>query len=219
MHLKFPPRYRKGMLVGGVLYLHDTTKDGWTGASKRNLNLFSKICGDDAMNLVRFLTTKWGNVPHAQYENAVKRVDELKGRHWKPLIDKGALVHHLDPPRRLHLREGVQDAWEIIHQMLVSVNAREIRDHILQLQCELVDERRFLIESKAGKELSMSLKDLLARAKALQKAAQDDGLSAMDKETLEERQRQIDALAKQIANLTPAASKRFIRWVRGVFGV
>ena len=65
----------------------------------------------------------------------------------------------------------------------------------------------------------MSLKDLLARAKALQKAAQDDGLSAMDKETLEERQRQIDALAKQIANLTPAASKRFIRWVRGVFGV
>jgi hypothetical protein len=99
------------------------------------------------------------------------------------------------------------------------MNAREIRDQILQLQHELVYERRFLIESKAGRELSMSLKDLLARARALQKAAQEDGVSSMDRETLEERQRQIDALTKQIANLTPAASKRFRRWVLGVFGL
>jgi hypothetical protein len=205
------------MLIGGVLYLHDATKTEWTSASKRNLNLLSKICGDDAMNLVRFLTTKWGNVPDAQYDNAVKRVDELKGRHWKPLIEKGALVHHLEPPRRLHLRGEVQDAWDIIHQMVVSMNAREIRDQILQLQHELVDERHFLIESKAGRELSMSLKDTLAGARELQKAAQEDGVSSVDRETLEERQRQIDALTKQIANLTPAASKRFRRWVRGVF--
>ncbi|TEB20537.1 hypothetical protein FA13DRAFT_1696666 [Coprinellus micaceus] len=211
-------RYCKGMLVGGVLYLHDTTKDGWTGASRRNLNLFSKICGDDAMNLVRFLTTKWGNVPDTQLGNAERRIKELKEKHWQPLIAHGAAVHHLDPPRQLSLPGGIQDPWVLIHQMLVSMNARQMRDRILLLQRELVKERRFLIESKAGRELSMSLEDLLARAKALQRAAREDGVSSVDKEALQERQRQIDELTRQIGNLTPALSKRLKRWVWNVLG-
>ena len=210
-------RYRKRMLVGGVIYLHDTTKDGWTGASKRNLNLFSKICGDDAMDLVSFVTTKWGNIPDAQLDNVVRRVGELRV-HWAPLIANGAAVHHLDPPSRLELPGEVRDPWAIIHQMVVSMNARELRDHILLLQRELVLEKHFLGETQAGRELRMSLEVQLARAKGLQRAAREDGLSPTNRETLEERQRQIDTFTKQIANLTPPTSKRFRRWMRGVFG-
>jgi hypothetical protein len=153
------------MLIGGVLYLHKVIEDGGTDSSRRRLSLLSKICGDDAMDLISFVTTKWGNVPEAQLENAVRHVGELRRAHWAPLISNGAAVHHLDPPRKLKLAGEVGDPWAIIHQMVVSMNARETRDHILLLQRERVKERRFLVESRAGQELTMSLEDLLARAK------------------------------------------------------
>ncbi|TEB20538.1 hypothetical protein FA13DRAFT_1717670 [Coprinellus micaceus] len=191
-------RYRKGMLVGGVLYLHKVTEDGGTDA---------------------FVTTKWGNVPEAQLGNAVRRVGELRSVHWAPLISNGAAVHHLEPPRELKPVGEVKDPWAVVHQMVVSMNAREMRDHTLPLQREIVQERRPLGETQVGKELRMSLSAALERAKGFQRDAGEDGLPDTDRKTLGERQREVDTLARQIANLTPPSSKRFKRWVRGIFGL
>jgi hypothetical protein len=200
------------MLVGGVLYLHDITKDGWTGTSKSNLSLFTKICGEDAMNQVILLTTKWRNVPHAQEGGAVGRSDELK-LHWAKLIKRGALVRHLQPPNtELRLAgEAVNDPWDLIEQIVVGMEARKLA---LLLQQELVEDNRFLGESQAGRELYSLLQDRLKRVKAGQKEREaQDGVTT----SLEKRQNEIDAIKQQISHLKPAMRKRLIRWVNNPF--
>ncbi|KAJ3544806.1 hypothetical protein NMY22_g2655 [Coprinellus aureogranulatus] len=213
--------YIRKMLVGGVLYLHDITRDGWTGTSRRNLNLFHKLCGNDGLTQVSFLTTKWDDVTQARLDKILRRTTELKDNQWKDMIAGGASVYHVRPSRSnvvgteehsgLPL-EDVRDPWEIIHSVVVSMNARDVSHRILLIQDELVNKHLFFIESKAGQALRTTLQDLLNRAKEVQKQA----ASEEDKASLEELQNEIDDLTRRLTKLNPALHKRLRRWFEDV---
>ena len=205
-------RYQKGMRVAGVLYLHDMSRDGFPGSLLRNLTLFAKICGSGAMDRVAFVTTKWDRLQDRQEGD--ERAMELSEDFWKRHIDSGARISHVrpqntDPDRfRGHMRP-----WDIIRDLIVTADTHDIEARILQIQDEIVNDRRYLPETDAGKELRISLKDLLRTAKDLKQRAREDARAGKPTQSLEMRQQEINKIAAQLKALKPpglfARTKRF----------
>ncbi|TEB23417.1 hypothetical protein FA13DRAFT_1798059 [Coprinellus micaceus] len=186
--------YRKDMLVGGVLYLHDITRDGWSGSSQKNLDLFYKLCGEEAMRQVSFVTTKWGKL--YSLEDGVQRVSELKSKFWAPMIKLEASVYNLQPPSPTVEQSKVENSrcpWDIIHELIVSMNARNV-ELILLIQEELVDKK------------------LLQDTKSLRKESKTRGYS---KDRLREQQEKIDDLTQQLLLLKPSMGASFQEVVLG----
>ena len=55
-------RYRKGMKIAGIIYLHEICERRLSGASRKNLRQFHEFCGDDVLKNVILVTTKWDEV-------------------------------------------------------------------------------------------------------------------------------------------------------------
>jgi hypothetical protein len=149
-------RYRKGMAVGGMLYLQDMTEnEDLKGTSRKCCQFFSRICGDEAMKKVVLLTTRWPDVPKDGLTNAYTRATELKEGDWAELIAKKARLCHLQPPEWLFREEERSDnACEIIRG-LVGVPGEEI-----------ISGHAFIIE-----RVQAALKDLVKQARKLRSSA------------------------------------------------
>jgi hypothetical protein len=200
------------MLVGGVLYLHDMSRDGFPGSLLKNLTLFTKLCGCDAMEQVAFITTKWDRLQNMEEGN--DRLAELSEDFWRENIQHGAQIIHVQPqyiPSKmspLHKRP-----WEIVHHLVVAAESRDVENRILQIQDEIVNDHRFLPETDAGKELRMSLGTLLEKAKDLKRRAREGAKAGKPTDSLEMRQQEIDRITAQLRSLRPPGllvrAKRF----------
>ncbi|KDR69843.1 hypothetical protein GALMADRAFT_128439 [Galerina marginata CBS 339.88] len=103
---------RKGAEIGGVIYLHDITKDRFSGTARQNLRLFQDMCRDDALKNVVLVTTKWSR----KSKDSEKYQLQLEGKHWKTLIDKGAKVHRFD--------QGSTSAWAAIDMIICAWDSK-----------------------------------------------------------------------------------------------
>jgi hypothetical protein len=201
------------MRVGGILHLRDITQSGWNGVERRDFNVFSKICGDDGMNQVSLVTTKWGKL--TELKDGTARVDELLKEHWRWAIEQGASVFHLRSPGVTHnpeLAGAIDDSWHIVQQIVTSMDALGVANRILHIQDELANKKYFLAECDAGKEVCLTLTNLLSQAKEHQRAAREDGKSPHAREHLERRREEIEKLAQQLDALGPSFVQRAKRW-------
>lgn len=48
------------LLLSGIIYLYPINEARMTGSNVRNLNMFRRLCGDNNMQNVFLVTTKWG---------------------------------------------------------------------------------------------------------------------------------------------------------------
>ncbi|KAF6807900.1 hypothetical protein CMUS01_14011 [Colletotrichum musicola] len=83
--------YKDTVKLHGIIYLHRITDRRLGGSAMRNLFMFQKLCGQDALKNVILVTTMWEDVKE---EQGNKREEELKK---KPefcggMIDKGNTV-------------------------------------------------------------------------------------------------------------------------------
>ncbi|KXN84719.1 hypothetical protein AN958_12146 [Leucoagaricus sp. SymC.cos] len=143
--------YKNDVKLSGLVYLHRISDNRMAGTPHKNLRMFGKLSGDTAMNHVILVSTMWSKVRQQVGE---EREGELREQFWKPLITKGSRIDRLNPANRT-------EAWRIIDQL---IKEREKRDAVL-LQEEIVDLRRQLNETEAGKALYTSLQKLLASQK------------------------------------------------------
>lgn len=113
------------------------------GSAKRNLTLFKKLCGDDALKRVILATTMWDRV---EREVAIRREEELVSTEefWGWMVGKGSRVHQ-------HHNEKAT-ARQIINQ-LVEFEA----PGAVSLQKQLVDDGLTLDKTSAGVELQSEL--------------------------------------------------------------
>lgn len=192
------------------MYLHDITRDGWPGSAQKNLTLFSKICGEKAMKQVSFVTTKWGKLKDV--EDGTSRLSQLKERFWSTMIQDGASVYVLRPDTPLRGVPDQRRPWDVIHQLIVSMNCR----NILLIQEELVNQRKPLYSTKAGKEVRQQLERLLEDTRALRNEAKEHG---DDAEYLAEQQKRVDELKERLIKLKPGVAARFRKWFWGRFVV
>ena len=74
------------MKVAGIIYLHEITQTRMVGTAIRNLEMFKKLCGNDALVNVVLGTTKWGEL---RPEVGQKREKQLAELFWKDMIQRG----------------------------------------------------------------------------------------------------------------------------------
>ena len=87
-----PLRFKQGKKLGGIIYLHQITDRKMGGVSLRNLRMFRKLCGEDALKNVVVVTTRWDGVPEKDRERVERRENELMntpGKFFQPLIAAG----------------------------------------------------------------------------------------------------------------------------------
>jgi hypothetical protein len=143
--------YTETIVLTGIVYVHDIGNVRMSHEGKNNLELFKKLCGDDALQCVVLATTRWDEVPKA---DAKRREAELRSKEefWGGMISHGStMIRQTGSPGT---REAHESARKIIRFLLSK------RGMVLDIQRELVDQGRELGDTQAGQELVRERKEI-----------------------------------------------------------
>ena len=103
------------------------------------------------MQMTVLVTTNW---PSDLNDVLERREEEMKGEHWKTLIEKGLDVRRF--------QRDSDSAWDIINHLLQGVPSILADNRLdLQIQKELIKLQISIPETEAGQELRYTLKQLL----------------------------------------------------------
>lgn len=162
---RYPSSHRGGLKLAGVLYLHRITDNRMAGTPLKNLTMFKKLCGKDFFEKVILTTTMWpkpsedngevcieeDRLSNNQEEIYVKREEELSRNYWGEMISRGALTQRF--------MNTQASAWDIIDHLI----ADESRRRLVRIQEELVEQRKKLSGTEAGKQLHGIFGELIER--------------------------------------------------------
>ena len=142
-------RFNQGKKLSGIIYFHRITDTKMGGISLRNLRMFRKLCGDDALKNVVVVTTRWDDVQEKDRGVMLKREKELMetpGKFFEPVIAGGG--------RFLRHDDTAGSARRIMEAFL--------KNHSIPLQIQLeMRDGKTLEETAAGSELAAELKKLM----------------------------------------------------------
>jgi hypothetical protein len=130
-------------MLTGLLFLHRISDNRMAGTELRNAQMFEKLCGSSALPNVALITTMWDSVTE---KTGIRREEELREDYWASMITSGA--------RMMRFHESHQSAWDILDQF--SGTRRPI-----QLQVEMVDEGKPLVQTAAGSALCQWLNEVI----------------------------------------------------------
>lgn len=173
--------FQRHVQLNGIIYLHRISDNRMGNSAKRNLKMFQKLCGDDALKKVILATTMWDNIP--EHEGA-QRVSELiqTPKFWGAMCDKGSQVlRHYDTPK---------SARDIIK---VFIDARADPRMALDIQRELVIDQKTLDQTTAGKEVVSVLAEERKKLKAeIEELKQEwtDAMAARDQKAADDARRE-----------------------------
>ena len=164
-------RYEKGSKLAGVIYIHRISDKRFTGITGRNFKMFRELCGDTTLKNVILVTNMWGEVSRDIGE---AREDELTSDFFKPVLDKAAQMarHH----------NTAQSAHDIIRRIMKN------RPVALQIQRELVDEHKDIVDTAAGGVINQELKEQIRKHQVELRMVQEEMMQAMKERDEEARQ-------------------------------
>ena len=173
-------RYEKGSKLAGVIYIHRISDKRFTGITGRNFKMFRELCGDTTLKNVILVTNRWGEVSRDIGE---AREDELTSDFFKPVLDKGAQMarHH----------NTAQSAHDIIRRIMKN------RPVALQIQRELVDEHKDIVDTAAGGVINQELKEQIRKHQVELRMVQEEMVQAM-KEKDEETRRELEEESRKL---------------------
>ena len=180
-------RYENEVKLAGVIYFHRISDERWRRSDARSFGWLKRICGEPTLRNVVLATNMWGNVDP---EIGAARERQLSAEFVKPALDRGArLYRHYDTTESTH---------QIIRAILD--NHREA----LQVQRELVDEKRVFSRTTVGEEITRevdkSARKLEQEIDELQKALET--VRGREKETKSQLEAEIAELRETIRGLT-----------------
>lgn len=139
--------YETDILLRGILYFHRITDTRMQGSARKNILLFSKLCGDEALKNVLLVTSMWDKLPKSQISVAKGKEKQLVETHeyWGFMVSKGSTV--------LRHRNTADSARAIVKR-LVNGKGCAIK---LDVQEQMVDKKQTLNETAAGRELNAAI--------------------------------------------------------------
>jgi hypothetical protein len=140
--------YSEGQLLSGIVYLHPINQNRMDGPSVQNIRLFRKLCGSRSMRNVILATTMWTTHNQGTPADFEKRERQLKDKYWKDMIDADSKVYRY---------ADTKASAELIVSKLLGNTPEK-----LDIQVELVDERRSLVDTGAGACVNADLEKLQA---------------------------------------------------------
>ena len=149
--------------------------------------MFRELCGDRTLKNVVIVTNMWGEVPLDVGES---RENELSSNFFKPVLDKGAqMVRH---------HNTAQSAHDVIQMIMKN------RPVVLQIQRELVDEHKDIVDTAAGEAVNRELNEQIRRHQAELKTVQREMMQALkekDEETRQELEEETRKLQEQMEKI------------------
>lgn len=179
--------------LNGILYLQSIMDPRIFGSSLRNLKMFKDLCGEDPLKNVILVTSKWGLARKSGQEDlAWNHERQLRNdrQFWAPMVEKGS---------RMARFEDTQDS---ALQIILSVVDQS--PVLLQIQAELVDESKNLIDTAAGNTVNEEMIKLEKKYKdeisQIQKEM-DEALAARDVEVQEALQESKENFERRLDKL------------------
>ena len=167
-------RYERGCKLSGVIYIHRISDKRFTGIAGRNFRMFRELCGDSTLKNVALVTNMWSEVSPKDGQD---RESTLSSRFFKPAIDKGArMVRH---------HNTAQSAHDIIRKIV------ENHPIALQIQREVVDEHKDIVNTAAGEVVNGELNELIRKYDAELKKLRED-MEQASKKRDEELRRELE---------------------------
>ncbi|KAH8797175.1 P-loop containing nucleoside triphosphate hydrolase protein [Flagelloscypha sp. PMI_526] len=141
-----PKQYDEGTKLAGIIYIHRISDVRFTGMSAKNFRMFRELCGETTLKNVVIVTNRWGEVTE---ELGQAREAQLAGEFFKAVLEKGG--------RMLRNSNTLESAHDIVRAILKNQPAP------LQIQTEMVDEKKDISQTAAGEELNRELQKLMKR--------------------------------------------------------
>ncbi|KAF8212916.1 P-loop containing nucleoside triphosphate hydrolase protein, partial [Mycena galopus ATCC 62051] len=159
-------QYSNDKKLSGVIYFHRITDPRIGGVGVRNLRMFRKLCGDEAMKNVVVVTTRWDDVQtdRGAMEAREKELMDTPGKFFQPLIALGA--------RYLRHDNTDASARRIMKALL------ENQPIPLKVQAEM-REGKTLEETAAGAALGAEMKALIDKHSAEMKELKEEMVKAI----------------------------------------
>ncbi|KAJ5961653.1 hypothetical protein N7501_006594 [Penicillium viridicatum] len=191
--------FSSNKVLNGIIYLHRITDIRMQGSAMKNLFMFKKLCGPDALKNVILATTMWEKVSQ---EDGERREQELErtSDFWGEMIMRGAQV-------KRH-QNNTNSAWGLV-DIFASKNSTK-RKAVLTIQQEMVVQHKPLDKTDAGMELESSLAQEREKwSRELERTRDDmrEALAAKDKESLEQLRKTEAKMNKKIDEIERAREK------------
>ncbi|KAF5849063.1 hypothetical protein GGP41_005978 [Bipolaris sorokiniana] len=160
--------------LAGIIFLQRISDTRVGGSGIRNIKMFQKLCGEDTLASVVLATTMWdqvGEYAGKERERQLKNEPQL----WKKMIDHGSKVYRHD--------NGKTSAAKIINYLI----ARK-RPVTLDIQREMVDQAKDLVDTGAGGELASTVELLIKNYERKLKDLEQELRQARDQHNKEDRE-------------------------------
>jgi hypothetical protein len=172
--------------LAGIIFLQRISDVRVGGSGIKNIKMFQKLCGDGPLGSVVLATTMWDLVTE---DVAIQREKELKERpqFWKGMIDQGSRVFR-------------HDKREVSALRIIKYLMKLRRPLTLDIQREMVDGNRELIDTSAGEALASNMEALIKLYEGKLDNLEQEFREARkeDREMLEEQKKEHEEnLAKQ----------------------
>ena len=171
------------------------------GTPLKNLQVFRKLCGRDALGKVYLTTTMWDEVDLSVGE---RRLDELSTDYWKAMIIQGAQI--------VRCRSDDDSPKRIIQQIIVQEATRKA----LLLQEEMTTLKKELKETAAGQELYSQLDKLVEKQMVLLQRIDQERRAASDASVLAELQTEYNELRVQIDDKLRQMQELKLSWLKNL---
>lgn len=160
--------------LAGIIFLQRISDTRVGGSGIKNIKMFQKLCGEETLASVVLATTMWdqaGEQAAKEREKQLKKEPQL----WKKMIDNGSKVYRHD--------NGKASALKIVKYLI----ARK-RPVTLDIQREMVDEEKDLVDTGAGSELASTVELLIKNYERKLKDLEKELREAREKHNQEDRE-------------------------------
>ena len=99
--------YLDGMKLAGNIYLHNISLPRIMGTEHKDLDVFRKICGYEALKNVILGTTK---SDEASLKVGQRREQQLRDIHWKEMVQQGSVI--------MQVHADSSSAWRVVDRIL-----------------------------------------------------------------------------------------------------
>ncbi|KAL0467618.1 P-loop containing nucleoside triphosphate hydrolase protein [Neurospora intermedia] len=185
----------RNVRLGGILYLHSITDNRVSGSALRTFNMLRALCGPQALNCAALATTKWGALRSPKDDLAAcDRENELMytSNFW------GAMRQHGSQSYRWL---GSEASARSIVREVIQTSCRRTFSPVLQIQRELIDEKRPLDSTSAGREMMTRYEDRRQKIKQELDDFRSELLSSsgLTREELNEGEAEVNRLMDELS--------------------
>ncbi|KAK6214586.1 hypothetical protein LQW54_004308 [Pestalotiopsis sp. IQ-011] len=182
--------YSRKIPLHGILYLHRISDVRLAGSGMKNLRVFRKLCGPDALKKVILVTTLWDQVSESV---GAAREEELRATEdfWGSMIKKGSRIERYSNSK--------ESAVKLVGLLIQASQSADVVQTPLQIQNEMVNGATELNGTEAAREIMEPLKKRTKkRTRELEEVRQEAEEDPGDEDEQHQQQKTIEDLETRI---------------------